>query len=91
MIARALVSFDGTVRARSVIAVLEVVGTECVLEWSRFSEASGGHAEADVLSKNACCNANREWCHVRIDWHMTLPDTLDVIRIIEKPLPFKGD
>ena len=56
MIALALGSFSGTVRARSVIAVLEVVGAERVLEWAGVSEASRGHAEADVLGKNACCN-----------------------------------
>jgi len=91
MITGTLGSFSGTVRARSVIAVLEVVGAERVLEWTRISEASGSHAEADVLGKNARCNVHRERCHVRIDWHTTLSGTLDISRIIEQPLPFKGD
>ena len=53
MIARALGSFGGTVRARRVIAVLEMVGVERILERAGIAEASGGHAEADVLGKNA--------------------------------------
>ena len=91
MIAGTLGSFSGTVRARSVIAVLEVVGAERVLEWAGISEASRGHAEADVLGKNARCNVHRERRYVRIDWHTTLSGTLDVSRIIEQPLPFEGD
>ena len=91
MIAGTFSSFSGTVRARSVIAMREVVSAERVLEWARIAEASGSHAEADVLSKDARCNAYRERCHIRIDWHTTLPCTLDVGRIIEQPLPFEGD
>ena len=91
MIAGAFGSFSGTVRARSVIAVFEVVGAERVLEWAGIAEASGSHAEADVLGKDARCNVYRERRHIRIDWHTTLPCTLDVSRIIEQPLPFEGD
>ena len=91
MVAGALVSFSGTVWVRSVIAVFEVVSAERVLEWAGISEASRGHAEADVLGKNARRNVHRERRHVRIDWHETLPRTLDVSGIIEQPLLLDGD
>ena len=91
MIAGAFGSFSSTVQARSVLAMLEVVGAERVLEWAGIAEAGGSHTEADVLSKDARSNVHRERCHIRIDWHTTFPYTLNVGRIIQQPLPFEGD
>ena len=91
MITGAFSNFSGTVLARSVIAMREVVGAKHVLEWAGIAKASRSHAEADVLSKDARCNIHRERRHIRIDWHTTLLCTLDVSRIIEQPLPFESD
>ena len=67
MIPHALGSFSGTVWARRVIAVLEMMGAERILEWAGLAEASGGHTEADVLGKNVPRNVHRKRRHVRID------------------------
>ena len=91
MIARALGSFSRTVRARNVIAMLEMVGAERILEWAGIAEAGGGYAKADVLGKNARCNVDGERCHIWIHWNPTLLGTCDVGRIIEQPLPVQGD
>ena len=45
--------FNRTVRARSVVAALEVMRAEYVLERARIAEAGWCHAEADVLGKQA--------------------------------------
>ena len=48
----------------SVIAVFEMVRTERVLQWPGITEAGGGHAEADILGKNAREDVHRERRHV---------------------------
>ena len=91
MITRTLGSFNGTVRARSVVAMLEMVGAERILEWAGIAEAGGGYAKADVLGKNARCNVHGERRHIWVHWNPTLLGTCNVGRIIEEPLPVEGD
>ena len=87
MIAGAFCTFGDTVWPRNVIAVLEVVSAERILDWTGITETSGSHTEADVLGKDARCNIHRERRHIRIDWHTTIPCALDVSGIIEQSLP----
>ena len=82
---------DGAVRAGSVIAVRQVVGAKRVVEWAGITEASGSHAEADVLRKEARCNAYRKRRHVRIHGRAILSCMLDVRGIVKETLPIKGD
>ena len=89
MVAYARGGFSGTVRFRGVIAVFEMVDTERVLEWPGITEAGGGHAEADILGKNARSDVHRERRHVGIDRHDAFPCALDVGWIIEEPLPIE--
>ena len=53
IVSHGLGRFNGTVRARSVFAALEVMRAEHVLERARVPEAGRCHAEADVLRKEA--------------------------------------
>ena len=82
---------DGAVRAGSVIAVRQVVGAKRVVEWAGITEASGSHAEADVLRKEARCNAYRKRRHVRIHGRAILSCMLDVRGVVKETLPIKGD
>lgn len=91
MIAGGFSILDGAVRAGSVFAMRQVVGAKRVVERAGIAEASGSHAEADVLRKEARCNAYRKRRHVRIHCRAILSCTLDVRRIVKETLPIKSD
>ena len=91
IISHGLGRFNGAVRARSVVAAIEVMRAEHVLESARISEAGWCHAEADVLSKEARHDVNGKWCNIRIDWPTTLSHAVDVGRVVEEPLLFERD